>query len=456
MTKVKVLLVSVLLTFGYLGVAAIPNCITKPKDVVVSEGETAQLKVSCDASVDPAVEVPVFCIAGSATPGTDTDSVTYTMQISGTSGSVDMKTVADADCNEGDETLTCFMGSVDTVHLSGQWSITIKECPCGQSAQAGPVKTCENPEGSGGGGGGGGECLPSCPAGQTYSTYMKKCYATCPCKTGYASGDPHYTTFDGVRYDFFPRGTFVVAEDCKDRTWSVCHVTSRQCAGGRIPTCADETVIRVQRLKTTLRYNRFKNAFWFEGEKPAREDMAVTLSGRFFTAYLPKEGITVKQYVYNLQVTVCTKWFGKVCGLFGTPDNNRANEFSLRDGTVVNVRDPRFIADFNCVPLPPPPPPPPPPCPKGKEQKKAMSFCKVLINKKGSYAKCHKTIPPGKGYKEPVDTPYEQCVYDHCVVGESTACSDILQYGDDCQAAGIKVGDPPRVCSKFGSKGIPL
>jgi hypothetical protein len=37
-----------------------------------------------------------------------------------------MKTVADADCNEGDETLTCFMGSVDTVHLSGQWSITIK------------------------------------------------------------------------------------------------------------------------------------------------------------------------------------------------------------------------------------------------------------------------------------------------------------------------------------------
>jgi hypothetical protein len=182
--------------------------------------------------------------------------------------------------------------------------------------------------------------------------------------------------------------------------------------------------------------------------------MAVTLSGSFFTAYLPQEDVTVRQYVYQLTVTVGVRWFGKVCGLYGTWDGNSNNEFSLRDGTVVGLGDPRFRAEFSCLPLPPPPPPPPPPCEPGPRKAAAEAFCSVMYNTAGSYASCHATLPPGNTYEEPVDTPYEQCVYDHCVVDDAddrveSACSNVLNYAEACRKAGFNVGDPPEVCSEF-------
>ena len=300
-------------------------------------------------------------------------------------------------------------------------------------------------------------CFQDCPAGQMYSTTESKCFATCPKNSAHGSGDPHYTTFDGVYYTIFPQCSHVAAEDCQGQTWSVYHVTSNQCSGGRAPTCIDESILRVPRLGTMVRYSRLTNSYSFIGNTPAREDMAVTLSGSFFTANLPKEDVTVQHYSTVLTVTVGIRWFGKVCGLFGNWDKDRSNEFALRNGTTVGFNSPLFTQEYNAdkvtgvCPEPPPPPPPPPAC-SGAPLAAAETFCSALSDTSGSYASCHATLPTGNTYAEPVDSPYEQCVYDHCVVGSEAGCTDILGYASECRDNGFKVGDPPTVCSKLSVK----
>jgi hypothetical protein len=207
-------------------------------------------------------------------------------------------------------------------------------------------------------------------------------------------------------------------------------------------------------VKYTIRFSRLTNSYSTTGVTPPSSEVSITLSGPYFTAYLVKFDVTVKMYSTVLSVTVGTRWFGKVCGLFGTPDGNRNNEFQLRDGTAVAFTDPRFTQEYNgddetgVCPAPPPPPPPPPKC-SGAPQVTAETFCSAMSNPAGSYATCHATFPTGNTYAEPVDSPYEQCVYDHCVVGTEAGCTDILKYAAQCRNAGFNVGDPPLVCSEF-------
>ena len=157
-----------------------------------------------------------------------------------------------------------------------------------------------------------------------------------------------------------------------------------------------------------------------------------------------------------LTITLGSQWRGprKVCGLYGTADGNRSNEWTLRDGTVLDsYTDPRFEMEYRadditgaCTELKPPEPAPP--C-VGAQLAAATNFCSAMYNSSGSYASCHATIPPGNVFEEPVDTLFEQCVLDHCLADAETACGDILSYADRCQEHGHRVGDPPAICREL-------
>ena len=325
---------------------------------------------------------------------------------------------------------------------------SIIECPCNQKYGRG--ETCEDQTQKAPG------CYPACPSGQIYSTTQRRCFKPeeCPRKQGSASGDPHYTTFDGYYYTIFDHCSHVSAEDCEDQTWSVYQITSNKCSRGRAPTCIDEVMVRIASLKTAVRFSRVTNTHRFIGNIPSTDDMIVTVSGPYFTADLPRLGVTVRMYYTVLTISVSSRWFGKVCGLFGTPDGDRNNEWMLRNRTVLSsYNNPLFEAEFRADNVtgacPEPIPPEPVPECSGAALTVAQTFCSAMSDTKGSYASCHATLPPGNTYEEPIDTPFEQCVYDRCVVGTQSGCTDILNYADACRKKGHMVGDPPEVCRKF-------
>ena len=69
---------------------------------------------------------PYICTSPTyVAPGVDTNAATYQIDITGRQGSVDLMATADADCNEGTETLTCQMGTVVALQLSGEWTVSI-------------------------------------------------------------------------------------------------------------------------------------------------------------------------------------------------------------------------------------------------------------------------------------------------------------------------------------------
>ena len=328
--------------------------------------------------------------------------------------------------------------------------LTSTACPIGQRLQTHNGATCEDPDGEGPRVVG---CHFDCPSGQLYSTTFKNCYRpeNCPRCKAHASGDPHYTTFDGVYYTIFPQCPRIAAQDCLGGSWSVAHISSNRCSGGRAPTCIDESILIVPRLGTRLHYRSVNNSYWFVGNVPSANELVVTLSGTFFTAHLVEEDVTVLHQGTRLEVSTSVRWAGKMCGLFGTCDCNTDNEFILRNRTVLpSFNDPRFLPEYNvdnvfgvCQE----PPSQDPIC--TAPQPDAEAFCNVLRDTRGPYAACHSRYPPGDTYQLPVNSPFDQCVFDFCAIGQSSACDDILAYADRCRGDGIAVGDPPAVCREF-------
>ena len=216
-------------------------------------------------------------------------------------------------------------------------------------------------------------------------------------------------------------------------------------------------MVRLKRINTIVHYNYWAKSYKFIGNVPSTDDMIVSSNGYSFTAHLVQEDITVVYGgYYMLTITLGSQWRGprKVCGLYGTADGNRSNEWTLRDGTVLeSYTDPRFEMEYRADDITgactePKPPEPPPPC-VGDQLAAATNFCSVMYDSSGSYASCHATIPPGNVFEEPVDTLFEQCVLDHCLADAETACGDILSYADQCQEHGHRVGDPPAICREL-------
>ncbi len=68
--------------------------------------------------------------------------------------------------------------------------------------------------------------------------YIFTVQATC-----LARGDPHYTTFDGTRYDFMGRCEYVLAKDSENNTFEVRQV-NEPCGNGQPrPSCTKSLTV---------------------------------------------------------------------------------------------------------------------------------------------------------------------------------------------------------------------
>ena len=287
-----------------------------------------------------------------------------------------------------------------------------------------------------------------CSAGTVLNTRTRKCVQPnkCPKCFGSVSGDPHYLTYDGLRYDLFDECSHILTKDCIGNTFTVYSITSDKCSKGGVPTCLDQAVIEVPHLQTTITLFSSPLKYDREGGINAAERLCIYQNSDRIVVDIVEFGVTVVFAPYAIQVHTPSSYSGKLCGLLGDCNDNSSDDFKLKNGTVTTdllVLEREYRApniDFDCsythTSIEPPV------C-DTEERARGEEFCSYLTSTTGSYSSCHGVIHP--------DRSFENCVTDYCYRDDEivAVCSVIRDYAHECRANGIKVGSLPPECSKY-------
>ncbi|XP_076157955.1 alpha-tectorin-like [Alosa pseudoharengus] len=261
------------------------------------------------------------------------------------------------------------------------------------------------------------------------------------------SGDPHYNTFDHVKYDFMGTCTYTASEGCHldgtDLTpFTVVVENEKWYAMSNDPkvSVTKMVAVTVDGITIILRRNQV-GLVWVNG---AIMNLPVNLNeGQIVIQQIGANDVISTNFglkvtydlVYHVTVTVPDTYAGKTCGLCGNFNGKTDDEFQLPDGKITKdvtafgsswkVGLPGVVCENGCEGDN---------CPKcpASERPKIESECSIITDPKGPFAACHDVIDPASYYRD--------CVYDVCVAeGIQMLCHSINAYVIDCQDVGVKV-----------------
>lgn len=347
-------------------------------------------------------------------------------------------------CSEGCE---CDEGYL----LSGDTCVPVKDCGCsydGQYYQKGDVFYSED------------KCAEECTCGDNGAVScqkakcrpgeicklvngVKRCYPEGEGKC-VASGDPHYISFDGRRFDFQGTCVYVLAKVCDDDKGQLTPFTVTQgnekFGNGKVAVTKSVAVsvygyaIYIQQKmpwKVFVDDELLNLPLSLENGR-----LKITQEGRNIivrTAF----GLTVLyDTVYYVEVIVPSTYQGKMCGLCGNYNKNGGDDFILPGGKQAKNVDefgmawtvdlPGYICG-GCGGQ----------CPEC-EQAKAVLYgksdsCGIISAPNGPFKACHSVIDPAVYLSD--------CVFDVCAVGgnKDTLCNSVQAYALACQSAGVQI-----------------
>uniref|UniRef100_A0A2K6S2L0 VWFD domain-containing protein n=1 Tax=Saimiri boliviensis boliviensis TaxID=39432 RepID=A0A2K6S2L0_SAIBB len=264
-----------------------------------------------------------------------------------------------------------------------------------------------------------------------------------------ASGDPHYTTFDGRRFDFMGTCVYVLAQTCGTTRPGLPSfaVLQENVAWGNGQVSVTR-VITVQVANFTLRLEQRQ---WKVTVNGVDMKLPVELANGQIRVYQHGSDIVIETHfglrvvydlVYYVRVTVPGNYYQQMCGLCGDYNGDPKDDLRKPDGSQAG--DAKEFGNSWEEAVPGSPCVPPPTCQPGSEgcnpdgqcppeledkyQKK--EFCGLLTSPTGPLASCHKLVDP--------QGPLQDCVFDLCLGGGnlSILCSNIHAYVSACQAAG--------------------
>ncbi|XP_078509945.1 IgGFc-binding protein-like [Lissotriton helveticus] len=263
-------------------------------------------------------------------------------------------------------------------------------------------------------------------------------YGTCT-----ASADPHYATFDGVKYNFMGTCVYLFAGLCKksDDLVDFQVFVQNDHRGRKVVSYTALVQIKVYEFDIIIS-KRYRNKIMLNGlliNLPYRiNNGKLSIHKQGGHCYVQTNfGLLVtydwKSYV---SVKIPSTYAGAVCGLCGDFDGDRSKELTMKNNILTTdatafgkswkVRDVRGCSEADMADCPDLPL-------METEQREKKKECFVLVDPAGPFRECHAVIDPQGAFKD--------CVYDACFYKgrQDIICQVIASYAAACQDAGIKV-----------------
>ncbi|NXX56650.1 FCGBP protein, partial [Scopus umbretta] len=258
-----------------------------------------------------------------------------------------------------------------------------------------------------------------------------------------ATGDPHYTTFDGRRYDFMGTCIYQLAALCSDDPTLVPFTITveNNNRGTRVVSFTKEVTLKVYNMTLSLSqaHPRKVKVNGILADLPFiyGDKLRVYLRGVHGIIKTDFDVIVTFDWYSYTRVILPNTYSRAVCGLCGNANGNPQDDFALPSGQLatdeIQFADSWKVADV-------------PGCWAGctedckvcteaeKRPYRGDKHCGLLVKQRGPFAACHSAIDP---------TPYfNNCLFDTCLYRghQETVCQSISAYVTACQSQGIRIG----------------
>ncbi|XP_074510552.1 IgGFc-binding protein-like [Sebastes fasciatus] len=270
--------------------------------------------------------------------------------------------------------------------------------------------------------------------------------------TCHVVGDPHYSTFDGRRYNFQGSCTYIMTTVTKTASDLVSFtVTTKNDHRGNRRVSFVRTVT-VSVYKQTIIIGRNKGQVEVNGELQYLPvsllggKLSVTKSG-IYASLTTDFGLSVK-YDWNMRlyITVPSSYYQHLGGLCGNYNEDRSDDLPDAKSsslTVVlkmiqkwKVKSSDLFCQDNCAGR----------CPmcsiKQQDHFRLPKLCGILTKSDGPFSACHKKVDPSMYI--------DNCVYDVCINkgAKQILCDNLKSYADACLLEDVKVDRQWRMVTK--------
>ncbi|KAF7665729.1 hypothetical protein LDENG_00132510 [Lucifuga dentata] len=259
-----------------------------------------------------------------------------------------------------------------------------------------------------------------------------------------ASGDPHYISFDGWKFDFQGTCIYVLAKVCDNNKSQLTPFTVTQgnekYGNGKVAvtrsvavTVYDYIIYIQQKMpwRVILDDEILNLPLYLDNGR-----LTVTQEGRNIIVRTDFGLTVLYDTVYYVEVIVPSTYWGKMCGLCGNYNKNPQDDFRLPDGRQTNNVDnfgkswvmdlPGYVCGGcggEC-----------PVC----DQAKATIYgkpdsCGIISASNGPFKACHSKIDPA--------AYVSHCIFDVCALdgNKETLCNSVQAYALACQNAGVQI-----------------